>query len=85
MTLRTSGKVGRKIHCKGSLLFAKQKNNKMRAIMWPMQARVVNQLAYSEVEMEDRGQRPVRKVFQQSLYSSLKRSWPRVKTAKEEF
>lgn len=39
-----SGKVGSKIHCKGGLLFAKQKNNKTRAIMWPVQARVVNQL-----------------------------------------
>lgn len=68
MTLRMSGKVGRKIHVQGSLLFAKQKNNKKRAIMWHINARVVNQLAYSGVEKEDRGERPVRKVFRQSLY-----------------
>lgn len=59
-----SGKVRRQTHCKGSLLFAKQKNNKMGDTTWHMKARAVNQLAYSRVEKEDRGQRPVRKVFQ---------------------
>lgn len=58
-----SGKVGRQTHCKGSLLFAKQ-NNKLGAITWNMKARAVNQLAYSRMEKEDRGVRPVRKVFQ---------------------
>lgn len=40
--MRRSGKVRKKIHCKGSILFVKQKNNKMRAAIL-MKARAVNQ------------------------------------------
>lgn len=47
-----SGKVWKKIPCKESLLLAKQKNNKMRVIVF-VKVRAVNQLVYLGVGREE--------------------------------